>query len=545
MSRLAIAAALIILLVPIAAAPEDSPQNPQIRVSTRLVEVGVIVRDKNGPVANLTKNDFVVLDRGKPQQISAFSINSAQAVPKSPQPLLPNTFSDVPRYGTTSPRSITIVLLDNLNTLYGSAPESKFETAPFWLEDLALQNAKAHLIQFINQLQPQDRVAIYGLRHSLHILCDFTCSRDQLLEILKTYDTSSVTNRAVVEPGLKHAPVQGGYADSFENGAAAFMAGSANGERAAETMAALQQIAAHVANIPGRKNLVWLTSNLPFPPAAMARILSPAEIAAYPIDARGLLARTTPTAPGEHAYTLGTGPGAVSIDGAAPAQSSEPIGIATMEELAGDTGGQAFVNTNDITGAIRKAVEDSAVTYTLGFYISRDSLDGKFHELTVQLKRKGLTLRYPKGYFAYPDTAPTKDEDQARLLTAVQSPLQSSVIPLQATLERVSQPRPASLSLSCSIDIHNLQLIQAGNLRKGAVIVYVIEQDQTGKVVYQWDKGYSFQMTDAQYAALLKSGMLFHQYLHPKPAVTTLRVLVEDPSTNQLGSLIIPLSQVE
>ena len=161
------------------------------------------------------------------------------------------------------------------------------------------------------------------------------------------------------------------------------------------------------------------------------------------------------------------------------------------------------------------------------------------------MKGKGLTIRYPKGYFAYPDTAPTKDEDQQMVDTALESPIESSVIPLQATLSRVSQPEPNSLNLSCSIDIRSLQLVQSGKLRKGAVIVYVFEQDQTGKVIYQWDRGYNFQMTDSQYASLLKSGMPFHQYLHPKAGVTTLRVLVEDPSTNQLGSLIILLSQIE
>ena len=538
--RIAMVVVLSFLLAPIAVARADSP-TPQIRISTRLVRIDVIVRDKNGPVQNLTKNNFTVLDRGKRQQISVFSVDSAPSTQQPAQPLPPNSFSDLPQYGTSTPRSVTIVLLDNLNTLYGSAPESKYETAPYWLEDLALQNAKLHLIAFIKHLAPQDLVAIYSLRDSLHVLCDFTSDREQLLTILKTYDTRSITNRAVVEPGLKHAPVQ--EADAFENGAAALRAGSANEARAQITIAALQAIAAHVANIPGRKNLVWLTADLPFSGATMARILSPAQIAAYPIDARGLLARTIPKGPGEGTYTLGSGPGAVT-DGAAPAQSSQPIGIATMEELADDTGGQAFVNTNDITGAIRKAVEDSAVTYTLGFYINRDSLDGEFHELRVQVKGKGLTVRYPKGYFALTDKVGTNDEDQARLLTAAQSPLESSVIPLQATLARVSQPEPNSLSLSCSIDIHNLQLAQSGNLRKGAVIVYVFEQDQTGKVVYQWEKGYNFQVTDAQYAALLKNGMMFHQYLHPKAAVTTLRVLVEDPSTSQLGSLIIPLSRV-
>jgi len=70
---------LALVLVPLALASQDSQQTPQIRVATRLVEVGVIVRDKNGPVAGLTKDDFTVLDQGKPQKISIFS-----AVPPPP-----------------------------------------------------------------------------------------------------------------------------------------------------------------------------------------------------------------------------------------------------------------------------------------------------------------------------------------------------------------------------------------------------------------------------------------------------------------------------
>ncbi len=70
------------------------------------------------------------------------------------------------------------------------------------------------------------------------------------------------------------------------------MAGNANAVRATITLAALKTIADHVANIPGRKNLVWLSANLPFSAEAMAAILSPAQIAAYPVDGRGLLPRS-------------------------------------------------------------------------------------------------------------------------------------------------------------------------------------------------------------------------------------------------------------
>jgi VWFA-related protein len=550
-----ILAVLAWLLVPLALASQNSPQAPQIRVSTHLVQIGVIVRDKNVPVSNLTQNDFVVLDRGKPQEISVFSADAAvSGQQRSPQPLPKNTFSDLPHYGVTAPRSVTIVLLDNLNTLYGSAPASKYEQTPYWIEDLALRNAQKHLIDFIQTLDPRDRVAIYGLRDSLRILCDFTGDRDQLLTILKTYDTRSITDRQVVEPGKIILDFPGhdsrsedifGQGSGFENGAATRLAGAANADRGAETMAALQQIAAHVANIPGRKNLVWLTANLPFSGADMAHVLIPANIAVYPVDARGLLAQSPTVAVG----AWGTADyndvfGANAHTGSMPAQSPQPIGITTMQKVADETGGQAFVNTNDITGAIRKAVEDSAVTYTLGFYITRDALDGKFHELKVEVKRSGLTIRYPKGYFAFPDTTPTKNEDQVRLMTAVQSPIESSSIPLQATVDRVSQP-PDWLRVVLSIDAHDLHLVPSGGVRKGAVDVYIVEQDQTGKVLLQSGKTFTLELPEKQYDAILTSGILFHELVQPHSGATTLRVLVEDPATSEVGSLIIPLSQLK
>lgn len=266
MSRLAIAVALLFLLAPMAAAPEDFPQTPQIRVSTRLVEVDVIVRDKNGPVANLTKNDFTVLDRGKSRQISVFSVDSARTPLEGTQPLPQNTFSDLPQYGATAPRSVTIVLLDNLNTLYGSAPGS-FESTPFWIEDLALQNARTHLIQFLEHLGPQDRVAIYGLTHSLHVLCDFTSDRAELLTVVKNYDTTSKTSREIVEPGAIHTPFPNAakYFDPFENGQRAQLAGAANENRGTLTMAALESIAAHVTNIRAAKISSGSLPIFPFP----------------------------------------------------------------------------------------------------------------------------------------------------------------------------------------------------------------------------------------------------------------------------------------
>ncbi len=538
-----LAVALVVLLLPTNLVAQDSPQVPKIHVSTHLVQVDIIVRDKSGPVGNLTKEDFVVIDRGKSREISVFSVESNESAPEPSQPLPQNTFSDLPQYGANKPRSVTIVLLDNLNTLSGSSP-LPYETTPYWFEDHALATAKQHLIEFLKQMDSSDRIAIYGLTDSLHVICDFTCDRDRLLAVVSKYDPTSKTQRDAAEAGEYNFPDQPNpIFDKAVSADVQRFAAVSNQARAQATMAALTAIAAHVADIPGRKNLLWLTANLPFSGEAIARILGRANIAAYPVDARGLLPRAPLTTMDD------LKPGDASVRGAlglgnTPAQSDQPIGIEAMEKMADATGGRSFVNTNDLTGAIRSAVEDSAITYTLGFYLDSSALDGKFHELKVEVRRSGLSVRYPKGYFALKDASATQDERHSSFLAAVRSPLDSSAIPLQIKVDRVNQPAPNSLNLFGSIGIYNLQLAQSGEARVGALDVTVIEQDETGKVLRESANRINLRFSEKQYPTVLKSGITFRKSVQPQTGATTLRVLVQDPNTAAIGSLVIPLAHL-
>ncbi len=541
LARVVIVPFLLALLAAASVVSQDALQKPDIQVHTRLVQVDVIVRDKTGPIANLTKDDFVVLDQGKPQKIGVFSVESSESAAQPAQSLPQNTFSDLPQYTARSLRSVTIVLLDNLNTLMGNSSEVN-ESRPRWLENMALANAKAHLIEYIKDLDPKDRVAIYGLSDTLHVLCDFTSDRDRLLAILQGYNASGRTNRDLVEPGVLRTPGSGAMVDSNVDEAKEAAAGIENQRRAMETMAALQAIAGHVANIPGRKNLVWLGSNLPFSGTAIARVLSRAQIAAYPIDGRGLLSwAAIPSFEGAPEHNMG----AILTTRDAPAMAPGPTGIDTMKKMAEETGGIAFVNSNDLTGAIRKAIEDSAVTYTLGFYVDEASFDGKFHEIKVQVKQPGLNVRYPKGYYALADTPASKDERRSNFLAAIVSPIDSSSIPVEVKVDRVNQPSPDSLTLSGTIDIHDIHLSQTGEMRVGVVDVIILQQDETGKVLNESTDQLNLRFTEEQYSAMLKSGVRFRKTAQPKAGATTLRVLVQDPSTAAIGSLVIPLSQVK
>jgi len=540
LTRVVSVASLLAVLAAVAVVSQDAPQKPDIQVRTRLVQLDVIVRDKTGPVANLTKDDFVVLDQGKPQKIGVFSVESSESAAQPAQPLPQNTFSDLPKYTASSLRSVTIVLLDNLNTLMGNSSEVN-ESRPRWLEDLALVNAKAHLIEYIKDLDPKDRVAIYGLSDTLHVLCDFTSDRDRLLSILQGYNASGRTDRDLVEPGALRLPGAAARMDSDADAAAKDAATMENQRRAMETMAALQAIAGHVANIPGRKNLVWLGSNLPFSGTAIARVLSRAQIAAYPIDGRGLLAwAAIPSFEGAPEQM-----DAILTTRDAPAMAPGPTGIDTMKKMAEETGGIAFVNSNDLTGAIRKAIEDSAVTYTLGFYLDEASFDGKFHEVKVLVKQPGLNVRYPKGYYALADTPASKDERRSNFLAAIVSPIDSSSIPVEVKVNRVIPPPPDSLTLSGTIDIRDIHLAQTGEMRIGVVDVIILQQDETGKVLNESTDQLNLRFTEEQYSAMLKSGIRFRKTAQPKPGATKLRVLVQDPSTAAIGSLVIPLSQVK
>jgi hypothetical protein len=218
---------------------------------------------------------------------------------------------------------------------------------------------------------------------------------------------------------------------------------------------------------------------------------------------------------------------------------SRPTGIDTMEDLAAQTGGHAFYNTNNLTEAIHRAVDDGAVTYTLGFYPDVLALDDKFHELKVHVKHAGYEVRYPKGYFAQKEMPVSEAQQQNLLQEAILSPLESSSIRLQAQVER---GKANSIALAGSIDVRDLQLTAAG---EGTLDLYVIQQDATGRVLEQKKNRLNLRLTPELYAAYLKSGILFREAFEPKEGFVTMRLLVSDPRQARVGSLIIPVSEVK
>ncbi len=506
------------------------------RSNTRLVTINVIVRDKHGPVSNLTKDNFTIAENGKSQPIKVFSLNSvtnaSQPTPASHR----DTFSNA-QDGALAQTGVTIVLLDRLNTLFGvgSVP---YEETPTWVDGQALANAQQHLVKFVAQMGPEDIVAIYSLGRSLEVLCDFTNNRERILAALKDYHASSLTSREQAEPLSVHIPSQPEFSkaiDQERRSSAAVL----NRDRAQQTTAALLSIAAHVSGIQGRKNLVWLTANLPFSESAAALALSRAGVAVYPVDARGLLP-AMPAVTEDDLFSQ-----IVRRRVVAAGQGPEPTGISEMREVAEETGGRAFTNTNDLTGALRQAADDAALTYTLGFYPAPDSLDGKFHKLKVRVVRHQGTLdvHCPSGYFALKDDTRPPTQTPDALALALRSPLESSSIHIEAHQERTDRQKSEDLRFAGSIRLADLKLAPEGDWWKDTIVLYVVQQNAAGQMLAQSESNYALQLTNEMYRAYFQSGLPFGCSVDRKPGLATIRILVMDRSNNQLGSLIIPASR--
>ncbi len=257
------AAVLPIFVAAIAAAQQDTP-SPTFRAGTRLVEVDVVARSNGAPATGLTKDDFTLLDNGKPQKIAFFSVQSGRvaappAVGVAPLPagVVSNRSERADRQGNT-----VVVFLDQRNT---PPPEQAF----------AIQR----IAKFIATRGPQDRTGIYtfGRDASLKVVQEITSDSELLSRAagsLKFQDPDfrspdvsglegnggrgllSARQRGQDSPDLTGLQGNGGHAADEFTALLIRM-------REIDTKQVLEQAARHLANVPGRKSLIWISPGFP------------------------------------------------------------------------------------------------------------------------------------------------------------------------------------------------------------------------------------------------------------------------------------------
>ncbi len=443
------------------------------------------------------------------------------------------------------PTSVTVVLLDLLNTS--------------WTDQLYARKA---LIKFLGQIQPQDRIALFALgSRRLSLMHDYTTDAASLIERLKktsgeiASDLAASTLNLDTQTELQRLGLES-IADANQREADFYTTG-----RIVNTLATLEAIAQHLSGIPGRKNLIWLSGGFPLTigfdampqgratrdsstftreTEAAVRALNNSGVAVYPVDARGLM-----VIPGMDASTRGS----FTQRGGPPiASRMTPIraNIDTMQELADRTGGRAAYNTNDLASAVRRAIDDTRVTYTVGYYSTDETQDGKFRDIKVKVNRPRLDVRHRKGYFALKpldNTAKTR-QDESR--AAVWSPLESTAVAMNVRADFIDQPEPNTLNLFVQIPPGVVTFTKEGDRWKAEVDIVYVQKDEQGRAQGEGvSDSLSLALTDANYAKIAKDGLIRQRRIPRQPAAISVRVVVRDATTGSVGSLTIPFSQIQ
>ena len=557
------AVTVVLLILGELAAAQTSRTDVTLRSVTRLVQITVIAQDSQGrPVMDLKREDFLLFDSGKPRDIKVFTMDrsdrqkpsTAVATPANPsEHLFTNTAPE-----RSGPTGVTVILLDSLNTKW--ADQSR---------------ATRNVIRFLAQIHPDDHVAIYSIGLTgFRVLHDFTTDASDLVARLASWK-GEIPRANSPDLGDQLASVLGGRDRATTlNQRLAPDADSRSMGQTIPTLRVMETLANRLSGIPGRKNVIWISNGFPavdwgkLSEAAvygdkpiLVRSLDPrntsntvidtigdsahfaqqvdhamhlldsANVSIYPIEARGLQTYMPGMGGSQAAQPRFEGTSLDSLDDQATQQS--------MQDIAQRTGGRAFTLTNDIFGAIRTAIDDSRVTYTLGFYPESARLDGKFHPITIKLaERHGIALRYRKGYIDTPDAPGDPKQRKNDLEQAALSPLDANAIPLTARLSPSNAG--GSYNLSLSISLSGLNLLPDGEIWAGEVDVYLVERDQRGQEFGRVNDTIAMRLKQSTYEQMLKTGAPYQHAIALSPKADVLRVVVRDARSGDLGSLTIP-----
>jgi len=538
----------ILFCLAIAAGAQAPP--PAITATTRLVQVSVVARDKDGaPAAGLKSEDFRVQVDGRPQKINFFSVDSTGLSPAPSAPLPPNTFTNILAARGQAINGITVVLLDLMNTRMTDR-----------------MYARQQLIKYLEEIQPQDRIGVYVFNRRLRVLHDYTADMSEFQKKL-----ADAKSRLINVSGMETPDALDREQSEFDM---AFIGRGGNAEerqfymrnRILGTLEVFKFIATHLERVPGRKNLIWVSGAFPLlfdyekrnimgvdfidELDATVRALDQANIAVYPVDARGL---TTPAgfdasrrSAGNNASGVPTSPGNGRALSERPpsgprtgaAERRENAAHATMEDIAHQTGGRAWYNTNDLAKAIHDAVADSTLTYTIGFYPTDEKGGRDFHKLKVETARGHVNLHYRSGYLDIPPASPDQAQRLLQLHDALWSPMDATELGLTVHAARSA----AMLDLQVTIQPDGVQLKQDADRYVGHLDMLIAQRDSRGDELEAPFDTIDLKLLADTYRKFTADGLPVHKTLTLSAQAETVRIVVRDAGSGMIGSLTVPLT---
>ena len=392
---------------------------------TEIVLVNVTARDRAGNlVRNLQAGDFKLSEDGKPQAVVSFDIENTDAVPAldvaqaSPLANLP-TAGAAPVENAKAAASLQykdrrlIVLFFDLSAM----------------EPDEIDHASTAAENYVDkQMAPADLVSVVSLGSSLQLNQDFTSDKAQLKKILQSFNSGSGQGFEEGSTGTTEGtPDTGGSFTVDDTEYNVF-----NTDRRLE---ALRSVSEQLAHIDQKKSLIYFSSGMDrtgienqseLRSAANAAVR--ANLSIYTLDLRGLQALVS-GGEAQNASLRGTSP--YSGQSSLNALNSNFTTQETLVTLAGDTGGRAYLDSNDFSKVFKGVQDDTSTYYVLGYHSTNPARDGHYRRITVSVDRPGVKIEYRRGYYAPADYKhANKDDRERQLEQQLSSDLPATDLPL-------------------------------------------------------------------------------------------------------------------
>ncbi len=370
--------------------PQDVLHSDQtLRTNTRLVVVDVVATDNSGQViSDMKPDDLKLLEDGKQQQISSFTFHPPGKTDAISSISLPaNVVTNAPAFHASS---LNVMLFDTVNGDFG---EQAY--------------VKEQLLKYFSQAQLSHPIALFAMESHLVMLHDFS--------------TDPVALKSSVEKFRPPARFINGETATSRASAFTTFGDAHTSERDIETtLNQLNALAKTLSGYPGRKNLIWLSEGFPmnlFPDmtnkASSALIPQKSESSGMGGGTQGGTIGNGMEGTGhgnykDYAFLIKKVSDALMnaqvavyvVDAGVVGKDERMASHDTMRDVADRTGGKAFLNTNNLVASMSSSVDDGSTYYTLEYYPSNKTWDGKFRTIQINSSRPGVKLRYRQGYYA-------------------------------------------------------------------------------------------------------------------------------------------------
>jgi hypothetical protein len=159
----------------------------------------------------------------------------------------------------------------------------------------------------------------------------------------------------------------------------------------------------------------------------------------------------------------------------------------------------------------------------------------------VEVNRKGVELRYRKGFVAMPEAVATDKQRTAEIAAALHSPLEATGIGINVRIDAVEQPKPGSIRMIIQIAQDTISLQPKGDRTVGSLDILITQNAPDGRVLATTSETLDMNLTRQTYEKVMKSGLVMTKTLEPNAEAYQIRVLVYDRSTGSMGSIFVPV----